>query len=120
VAVRLTVTNNLGCASTQTVYPFGAPTASQQAQALARRAQLYPNPATGQATLALAGLPPRAIASVQAYDALGWAVGAAHPLPVAADGTAALRLAVAGWPVGVYAVRVQAGALSFARRLVVE
>jgi hypothetical protein len=118
--VRLSVTNNLGCTSTQTVYPWGLPTASQQAQALARQATLYPNPTTAEATLVLAGLPPRAAATVQAYDALGRAVGSRLPLAVAADGTAALRLAVAGWPAGVYAVRVQAGTLSFAKRLVVQ
>ncbi|MDB5270636.1 MAG: hypothetical protein JWP58_3676 [Hymenobacter sp.] len=42
------------------------------------------------------------------------------PLKVAADGTAALRLPLAGCPPGLYLVQVQAGATSFVKKLVVQ
>jgi hypothetical protein len=95
-ALTLTVTNNLGCSHTQTLYPFGAPTAAQQAKAFAAQASVFHNPAGGQTTLALAGLPPRAAATVQVRDALGRPQGPARALVVGADGTAALRLDLAG------------------------
>ncbi|UOQ97946.1 hypothetical protein MUN81_00250 [Hymenobacter sp. 5317J-9] len=98
-AVRLTVTNNLGCSATQVLYPWGRPTAAQQARAFAAGCSVWPNPAAGgQATLALAGLPPRAAASVQVLDALGRAVGPPRTVALAPDGTAALRLDLAGRP----------------------
>ncbi|MDO7850363.1 hypothetical protein [Hymenobacter convexus] len=118
--VTLTVTNNLGCSATQVLYPFGSPTAAQAGRALAARASVWPNPAPGgQATLALAGLPPRAPASVQLLDARGRTLGPARALPVAADGTAALRLDLAGRAPGLYAVRVTAGGVAFVKKLVV-
>lgn len=118
--VRLTVTNNLGCSSTQTVYPFGAPTASQQARAFAAGASVFPNPAAGGlATLTLAGLPARARATVQVRDALGRAVGAMHTVALAADGTGAARLDLAGQPAGMYAVQVQVAGTRFVKKLAV-
>ncbi|WP_210514768.1 hypothetical protein [Hymenobacter terricola] len=121
-AVTLTVTNNLGCSATLTLYPFGTPTAAQQARALAAQATVFPNPAPGgQATLALAGLPPHAAVTVQLRDALGQAVGPALPVPIAADGTGAARLGLPGLPPGLYAVQVclPAGA-TFTKKLVVR
>jgi hypothetical protein len=117
--VRLTVTNNLGCASTATLYPWGAPTAAQQARAFAAGASLWPNPAVdGQATLALAGLPPRARATVQVRDALGRAVGPPQAVALAPDGTGAARLDLAGQPSGMYAVQVTVAGTAFVKKLV--
>ncbi|WP_210514644.1 hypothetical protein [Hymenobacter terricola] len=119
--LTLTVTNNLGCSATLTLYPFGAPTAAQQARALAALASVFPNPAAGgTATLALAGLPPRALATAQVRDALGRAVGQARPVPVGADGTGAARLDLAGCPPGLYVVFVQVGTTAFTRKLVLQ
>jgi hypothetical protein len=119
--VRLTVTNNLGCSSTQMLYPWGLPSAAQQARAFAAGSSLFPTPAVGgQVTLALAGLPPRSVASVQVTDALGRAVGPVHAAAVAADGTGALRLDLAGQPAGVYAVRVRVAGTAFAKKLILD
>ena len=120
-AVTLTVTNNLGCSSTQTLYPFGSPSAAQRARAFAAGASLFPNPASGAggATLALAGLPPRAPLTVQVLDALGRAAGPPRTAAAGADGTAALRLPTAGLAPGLYAVRVQVAGTAFALKLVV-
>ena len=41
-AVTLTISNNLGCSATQTLYPFGTPTASQQARARLPRWACFP------------------------------------------------------------------------------
>ena len=114
-AVRLTLTNNLGCTATQTLYPWGRPTAAQQARALGAQATLWPNPAAGTATLALAEAPAGG-ATVQVLDALG-RVLQTRTLPA---GAAALTLDVGGLAAGVYAVRVSAVAGSFAKRLVRE
>ncbi|MDO7848983.1 hypothetical protein Q5H92_21645 [Hymenobacter sp. M29] len=119
--VTLTVTNNLGCSSTQTLYPFGSPTAAQQARTFAAQATVFPNPAAGgQATVALAGLPPRAPATVQLLDALGRTLGPAHALVIAPDGTGALRLDLGSRPAGMYAVRVAVAGVAFVKKLVVE
>ncbi len=118
--VTLTVTNNLGCSATQVLYPYGLPTATQQARAWAAQASVWPNPAPGgAATLALAGLPPRARATVQLRDALGRAVGAPLTLAVGPDGTAAARLPLAGAAPGLYAVGVQVAGTAFTKKLVV-
>ena len=121
-AVTLTVTNNLGCSATQTLYPFGLPSAAQRARAFAAGASVFPSPASGAggATLALAGLPPRAPLTVQVLDALGRAVGPVRAGTVAADGTAALRLPAAGLAPGLYAVRVEVAGTAFAKKLLVQ
>lgn len=116
--VTLTVTNNLGCSATQTLYPWGAPNATQQAQQLARRASLFPNPATDAATLTLAGLAAGATATVQLRDALGRAVGMPQAVRAGAEGSARLELPVAGLPAGVYTVLVQTPQATFAKKLV--
>ena len=120
--VTLTITNNLGCSATQTLYPWGRPTATQAARAQAAQASVYPNPAAAGsgATLTLAGWPAGTAATVQVRDALGRAVGPAQPLRAAADGTAALRLELAGQSAGVYAVLVTTAQGSFAKRLVIQ
>lgn len=120
-AVTLTVTNNLGCSATQVLYPYGLPTASQQARDWATQASVCPNPATGGATLTLAGLPAGTAVAVQVLDGLGRAVGPGQAVAIGADGTGAARLALAGLPAGVYAVRVQvASAAAFVKKLVVQ
>ncbi len=117
--VTLTLENNLGCAATQTLYPWGRPSAVQQARALADKAALFPNPAAQAATLRVPGLARGAGATAQVRDALGRAVGPAVALVWDAQaGTAVLP--VAGLAAGVYVVQVQAGNLSFAKRLVVQ
>jgi hypothetical protein len=123
-AVTLTVTNSLGCSATQALYPWGRPTAAAQARGWAAGAYLWPNPASSGdgagVTLALAGLPGGAAGQVQVRDALGRAVGPARALGIGRDGTAALRLPVAGWPAGVYLVHVQVASGGFVKKLVVE
>lgn len=130
-AVTLTLTNSLGCSATQALYPWGRPTAAAQARGWAAGASLWPNPASGgsgagaggrgaEVTLALAGLPGGAAGRVQVRDALGRAVGPARALGIGRDGTAALRLPVAGWPAGLYLVHVQVAGGSFVKKLVVE
>jgi hypothetical protein len=120
-AVTLTVTNNLGCSATQMIYPFGLPTAAQQARAWAAGASVFPNPAAGgQATLALAGLPPRAAVTAQVADALGRAIGPRYFGTISSDGTTALRLPIAGLGAGLYVVRIQVGSTSFSKKLVIQ
>ena len=117
--VTLTITNNLGCSATQTLYPWGRPTATQQARALAARATLFPNPAAAGSsaiTLALPGLRPQPPVPAELLDALGrvvrrFAVAAspeAQPLPLGA------------LPAGVYALRLHPTEGSFTKRLVVQ
>ena len=117
-AVTLTVTNNLGCATTQTMYPFGLPTASQQARALAAGAALFPNPATTSATLAVPGLRAQPPAPGEVADALGRVVRR-FVAPVRA-GTATAALDLAGLPPGVYAVRLRPVEGVVVKRLVRE
>ena len=114
--VTLTVTNNLGCTSTATDYPFGRPTASQAARALSAGLRLWPNPATSTLSLARpAALP--GPATVQVLDALGRLVLAPVALPA---GPQPLTLDVAALPAGVYVLRLltQQGPLN--RRFVKE
>ncbi|WP_201982321.1 hypothetical protein [Hymenobacter rubidus] len=57
-AVRLTITNNLGCTSTTVVYPFALATAVQRA--LQAQLSVFPNPAAaGNLTVQLPGLRPQ-------------------------------------------------------------
>jgi hypothetical protein len=115
-ALTLRVTNNLGCTHTLAVYPWGLPTATQQAQSLAAGAMLSPNPAGGgRVTLRLPGLAAGAAATVQVLDALGRAVAPAATL----TGPQELALPVAGLAAGVYVVRVHTPQGSFAKRLVI-
>jgi hypothetical protein len=113
--VTLTVTNNLGCTGSYVVYPFGRPTASQQSQALAERASLFPNPATGSATLRLQQAP-AGLVTVRVLNALGQLVQAYSRQPQA--GTLELDLEVSQLPAGVYAVQVSTAAGYFVKRLV--
>jgi hypothetical protein len=103
--VTVTITNNLGCAASQTLYPWGQPTATQQAQALAAQASVFPNPAGGgQVTVRLPGLRAQAPVAGEALDALGRVV-ARFALPVRA-GVAEGPVGVSGWPAGVYVLRL--------------
>ena len=114
-AVRLTVTNNLGCAGTVVVYPFGRPSATQAARALAGRVALFPNPAAETATLRLAAAPPGP-ATVRVLDALGRLVLAYATQPQAGQLEQALDLRPL--PPGVYTVQLSTAAGSCTKRLV--
>lgn len=115
--VTLTLTNNLGCTATQTLYPWGLPTAAQQGRQLAAQARLYPNPAAGDGavTLELGGLGP-GVVRVQVLDALGRAVRPWQELRPR-GGAATLSIDVAGLPAGVYAVQVLTPQGRFVKRL---
>ena len=115
--VTFTVTNNLGCAATQVLYPWGRPTATQAARELAAVATLHPNPATGRATLTLPQAPAGPV-RVVVLNALGQQVS--QQTTHATGGRLVLPLELSGWAAGVYAVRVTTRAGSFAKRLVVE
>ena len=113
--VRLTITNNLGCAATVVVYPFGLPSASQAARALAARVALFPNPAAETATLRLAAAPPGP-ATVRVLDALGRELLAYALRPQ--TGQLELVLDLHLLPPGVYAVQLHTTAGSCTKRLV--
>ncbi len=118
-AVRLSVTNNLGCTSTTAEYPWGGrPTATAAPAALGAGATLYPNPASGPLTLTVPQWPGAGPVAVQVLDGLGRVVqtGAAR----VAGGTLTAGLDVRGLPAGIYAVRVLAPAGSLTKRLVRE
>ena len=110
---------NLGCATTAVVYPFGRPTASQTARALAAGATLHPQPAAGTLTLTLPGLRAQPPVPARLHDALGRVVRT-FALPVPATGPATHRLELAGLPAGLYVLRLrpQEGAISL--RVVLE
>ena len=79
---------------------------------------LYPNPAHAAFTVTLPVLPGTATATLTLRDALGHALRTTTvTLPIAG-----LRheLSLAGLPAGIYALQVQAGRTTAARRLVVE
>ncbi len=103
-AVRLTVTNNLGCTDTGVFYPFvlaNRPGPGRPA------AVLYPNPAGAGAaavTLAVPGLRAQPPVAGALLNAVGQAVWRGS-WPVAALGQGA-ALGVAGLPPGVYALRL--------------
>jgi hypothetical protein len=113
--VTLTLTNNLGCTSSQTLYPFGRPSASQQSQAMAARATLFPNPGSGAVTLTLTDAP-AGLATVQLLNSLGQVVQAYTPRAVGS--TLSLPLDVSALPSGVYALRISTRQGSFVKRLV--
>ena len=117
--VTLTVTNNLGCSTTVTLYPWGLPTATQQALALVAATSLFPNPAATTATLTLGTLPAGPPATAQVLDALGRTVLPQQTLTLRA-GTATAVFDVASLSAGVYAVRVVVGSTAFVKRLVVQ
>lgn len=79
---------------------------------------LYPNPAHAASTLTLPAMPGTATATLTLRDAMGRAI---RSLTVTLP-TAGLRqeMNLMGLPAGIYAVQVQAGKNTAARRLVVE
>lgn len=79
---------------------------------------LYPNPAHAASTLTLPPLPGAATATLTLRDALGRAVQTTIVTLPATGLRHELRLV--GLPAGIYAVQVQAGQTTAARRLVVE
>jgi hypothetical protein len=116
--VTLTVTNNLGCTHTQVLYPYGLPSASQQAKALAGRVALYPNPTTGPATLELRGLRPQGPIEVEVVNALGQTVLTRKGQPQ--QGVLREVLDVSQLPVGIYSLRLHAQEGMVVKRLVKE
>jgi len=103
--VRLTITNNLGCTSTQELYPWGRPTAAQQAQALAAGATLWPNPASGGAVqLRVPGLRAQGPISGQLLDGLGRELRRFTLRPQ--GGMAETTLPLDNLPAGVYSLRL--------------
>ena len=76
---------------------------------------LYPNPAHGRATVQLPALPGATTATLAILDALGRTIRTQ-----AAATNAPAELDLTGLAPGLYAVRVQAGAATAMRRLVVE
>ena len=116
-AVALTVTNNLGCTATHTEYPFG-PLAVAPAAALAARLQVYPNPSSGQVTVALAGLAPQPPARLVLHNALGQVVRTA--LAPVRGGALSAALDLGTLPPGVYALRVNTREGTVVRRVVRE
>ena len=117
-AVALTVTNNLGCVSTYTDYPWGPLSTARQIRQWAAGASVFPNPAAGAATLAASGLPAGPV-SITLANALGQVVRTWAGQPV--RGTLRAALELGGLPPGVYAVRAAlAGGGGFAKRLVVR
>jgi len=88
------------------------------ASQLAAEVTVFPNPAHGQATVEVPAVQGAASASFAVLDAVGRVVRSASAgLPAAG-----LRytLPLEGLPAGVYTLQVKAGAVSAARRLVVE
>lgn len=104
-ALRLTVTNNLGCTSTAVEYPF-APLPTRPQRALQAAFTLHPNPAAGAAvTLTLPGLRPQPPVAGELLNSIGQVVRAGRwPVAALAQGAA---LDVAGLAAGVYTLRLQ-------------
>ncbi|MBO2010782.1 T9SS type A sorting domain-containing protein [Hymenobacter negativus] len=115
-AVRLSVTNNLGCTSSQAVFPFALATA--QARALAAQVQLYPNPTAGAVTLALAGLRAQGAVALEVVNVLGQVVLARTAL--VSQGAVREVLDLRALPAGVYTLRLRALEGVIVKRLVRE
>ena len=120
--LTLTVTNNLGCTSTQVYYPFGAPLGTRAASGT-RALRVFPNPAgAGQPALTVQwpglrpGQPPVA---GEVLNTVGQVVRRVS-WPAAAMGGAGAELIVAGLPPGLYVLRLRSGAGSATQRLVLE
>ncbi|MGI4871179.1 MAG: PKD domain-containing protein [Janthinobacterium lividum] len=113
--VTLTVTNNLDCSATLTLYPWGPPAAPQQVG-------LYPNPAQGSATLALPATLLVPGTSLTLLDVLGrpvrrWPVDA---IPAAAAGTVTRPLDLGGLAGAVYLLQVPTTEGLVTKRLTVQ
>ncbi len=117
-ALTLTVTNNLGCTSTHTAYPFGPLAAAQAGRALQAGLTLHPNPSTGRVAVALAGLAPQGPAALALLDGLGRTVLAATA-PVS-GGALATTLDLGPLPPGLYLLRVSTREGTATRRVVRE
>ena len=115
-AVTLTITNNLGCAATQVLYPFALGTAA--ARALAARLRVFPNPAApgGAVTVQWPGLPagPAPVAG-ELLDGVGRVVRRGRWAAAALAQGAALD--VGGLSAGLYVLRLQAAEATATRRL---
>jgi len=113
--VTLTVSNNLGCVVSETVYPWGRPTAAQQGAALAAQATLAPNPASHSTTLRLAQAPAGPW-RLELSNALGQVLRTEHGQ--ATGGPWAQAVDLQQLPAGLYVLRVYTSAGSFSKRLV--
>ena len=117
-AVTLTVTNNLGCTSTSTAYPFGPLSAAQASQGLSAALGVFPNPTAGAVRVELGGLGPQGPARLCLFNALGQVLRQ-QPVPVA-GGRATATLDVGALPTGVYLLRLTTQEGTATRRLVRE
>ena len=117
-ALTLTVTNNLGCTASRTEYPFGPLSAAQQAQALAGRLMLYPNPTAGAVAVELGGLAPQGPAALAMLNPLGQVLRTATA-PVR-NGQVAATLDLGGLPAGLYLLRVTTREGTATKRVVKE
>ena len=118
--LTLTVTNNLGCDATLTLYPWGRPLAAAPA-ALARQVGVYPNPAQGTATLSVPAQLLVSGATLTLLDVLGrpvrqWPVG---DVPTG-TGPVARALELSSLAAGVYVLQVPTTAGLVTRRLTVQ
>ena len=116
-AVRLSVTNNLGCTSTTWVYPFALATAAQRT--LQAGLSVFPNPApAGAVTVRLPGLRPQAAVAGELLNTLGQLVRrTSWPAAGLAQG---VPLELAGLAAGVYTLRLRPQEGALVKRLVVE
>ncbi|MDQ2770324.1 MAG: T9SS type A sorting domain-containing protein [Bacteroidota bacterium] len=115
-AVHLTITNNLGCTSTTVVYPLALATAA--ARALQARLEVFPNPATGHATVRLPGLPPQPAVAAELRNTLGQTVRTLRwPATALAQGQ---PLDLAGLPPGVYVLHLHPREGALVKRVVVN
>ncbi len=117
-AVTLTVTNNLGCTSSRTEYPFGPLSAAQASRALAGRLALFPNPTSGAVAVQLGGLAPQGPAALALLNPLGQVLRRATA-PVQA-GQVAATLDLGGLPAGLYLLRVSTREGTATKRVVKE
>ena len=116
-AVRLTVTNNLGCTSTTVVYPFALATAAQRA--LQAQLSVFPNPAlAGAATVRLPGLRPQPAVTGELLNALGQVVRRGS-WPAAALVVQGAVLDLAGLAPGIYTLRLRPQEGALVKRVVV-
>lgn len=117
-AVRLTVTNNLGCTGSAVVFPLALATAAQRV--LQAQLSVFPNPAGpgGGATVRLPGLRPQPPVAAELLNALGQAVWRGNwPANMLAQGAA---LPVADLATGVYTLRLRPQEGTVVKRLVVQ
>ncbi|WP_073284420.1 PKD domain-containing protein [Hymenobacter psychrotolerans] len=103
--VTLTVTNNLGCAHTESFFPFGTlATRSPLTEAI----DVFPNPTAGAATVRLAGRYAGPAIRLSLYDALGRQLQQMPALGgTGAAGVREVPLRLQALPAGLYWLRLE-------------